>query len=593
MGSGRLLISVYVQLIYWLSLCLVWGLLPLQLFRHEESAEKPDSVQPFDPVPVLLGLALIAARWPTLFLNEPLNPDESWLIAGALGFMHDPVPWRGADLTTSGPLNSYILLVPAALGLEINYITARMVGLSLLTIAVICWYVIAKRIRDKFVAMSVVLPTITFLCFEQNADFLHYSTELLPIALLSVAALMVSSLSKHSDVRFFVAALVLGMVPFAKLQAAPLAVVAFLAIFFFAWRIRGERFSRTVITMGAGGLIAPAAIGVTLLTTATLDDAWRSYILSGLQISVNPMGLRSFVHYVLGNRAFASSIGFLALIAFAGVNLRFLRDQIRGEGRWLIAGSLVYGLATVYAIWKPGNPWGHYLFFGLPAAVFLATAMSAPWHIGSAWQRAWARLRNAVRPFGAMASIVFIFAGAVLGLLLFYLRAPPLALEWVSVQEPDPIAQIIHALLKGDSNIAVWGYMPQYYAMTGTRPTTRDVTTQFQIWEGPEREYYRTRYLADFNKSRPNVFVDATGPGNFTFKYSPPMPVEEFTELNEIIGSTYVLLLDIRQCNTPRTRIFVSRTRLSTLDVETEAIAKASTCLRDNNDLSRLLLLLR
>ena len=79
--------------------------------------------------------------------------------------------------------------------------------------------------------------------------------------------------------------------------------------------------------------------------------------------------------------------------------------------------------------------------------------------------------------------------------------------------------------------------MPQIFcAMTRTRPTTRDVITQFQIWEGPEKHYYRTRYLADFNKSRPNVFVDATGPGNFEFKYSPPTPVEDFTELNEIMA---------------------------------------------------------
>lgn len=593
MPSVGLFTSVYVQLIYRLFLCLFWGLLSWQLFRHEEGAEKPDSVQAFDLVPVLLGLALIAARWPTLFLDEPLNPDESWLIAGALALLHDPVPWRGADLTTSGPLNSYILLLPVALGLKISYPTARLVGLSLLIIAVICWYAFAKRIRGKFVAMSVVLPPVTFLCFVQNTDFLHYSTELLPITLLSVAALMASSLSNNSDVRLFVAALFLGMVPFAKLQAAPLAVVAFLAIFFFAWRIHGERFSKTIITMGVGGLIVPLAIGLTLLTTGTLDDAWRSYILSGLQISANPMGLDSFVHYVIGNRAFAYSIGFLALIACTGVNIRFLRDQIRGEGLWLIAGSLVYGLATVYAICKPGNPWGHYLLLGLPAAVFIATAMFAPWHIGSAWQRLWARLRSGVRPLGAMASIMFILMGAVLGTLLLYWHGPPLALERISVQQPDPIARIIHALLKEDSHFAVWGYMPQYYAMTRTRPTTRDVITQFQIWDGPQKLYYRTRYLADFNKSRPNVLVDATGPGNLEFKYSPPIPVEDFTELNEIIGSTYILLLDIRQCNTPRTRIFISRTRLSKLSVETEAIAKASTCLRDNNDLSQLLLLLQ
>jgi hypothetical protein len=183
--------------------------------------------------------------------------------------------------------------------------------------------------------------------------------------------------------------------------------------------------------------------------------------------------------------------------------------------------------------------------------------------------------------------------GVVFGLLLFDLEGPPSALALTSVQKPDLIAEIISALLKQDSNFAVWGYMPQYYVMTGKRPTTRDVITQWQIWDGPQRQYYRTRYLTDFNRSRPNVFVDATGPGNFSFKFLPAEPIETFKELNEIIHSNYILLLDVKECGTPRTRIFVSSTRLSELNVETEVIAKVSTCLRDTSDLSRLLLLLK
>src|SRR5690242_9859080 len=107
----------YVAPVYWVLLCLCWGLLVWQLFKHEGAADKEDTIEQFDPVPILLALILVAGRWPTLFLNEQLNHDESGLIAGALAFLHDPVPWRGADLTTSGPLNAYVLFVPAMLGL--------------------------------------------------------------------------------------------------------------------------------------------------------------------------------------------------------------------------------------------------------------------------------------------------------------------------------------------------------------------------------------------------------------------------------------------------------------------------------------------
>jgi len=579
--------SAYVQFIYWLVLWICWSLLCLQLFRSDARLETPDTR--FDPVPILLGLALTAARWPTLLLNAPLNPDENVLIGGALRFMHDPVPWRGADLITSGPLNSYVLLIPAALGLDINYGTARTVGLVLLIIAVISWYLCAKQVRDKFVAMSVVFPPITFLCFTQDADFIHYSSELVSVALLSVAALIVSSLSSNSGVRLFIAALILGAVPFAKLQAAPLAIVAFFVIFLFAWRAKGERFSNTMVMMGAGGLTVPVLMAAVLLASGSFDDAWRSYILSELELSAKPMGLYRFARYLFENIAFVCSIGSLLLIAFIGTNRQFLRSQICGEGRWLIAGSIVYGLASVYAIYKPGNPWRHYLFFSLPAAVFFATAMFAPWNLGSTWQRALARLSRSVRSIGSVA----VIAGAAFGLLLFDLHGPFWVLEEVSVPQVYPVAKIMLALLKGDSDFAVWGWMPQYYAMTGKRPTTRDVINQFQIWDSPQKEYYRERYLSDFNNSRPNVFVDATGSGNYTFTYPPPRPIESFPQLYQILHSNYVLFLDIKHCRTPRTRIFVSQARLSDLGREKlEAIAKQPTCLQDSGDLYRLLSLL-
>jgi hypothetical protein len=56
-----------------------------------------------------LGLALVtlfAARWPTLFVRDPLNQDEAQELAQAITALHDPVPWRGFDGNTCGPLNT-------------------------------------------------------------------------------------------------------------------------------------------------------------------------------------------------------------------------------------------------------------------------------------------------------------------------------------------------------------------------------------------------------------------------------------------------------------------------------------------------------
>ena len=62
---------------------------------------------------LLLAGALLAFRWPTLWIPHQQNPDESQLIAGAIALRHDPVFRRSVDGGTAGPLDFYPLL-PAA-----------------------------------------------------------------------------------------------------------------------------------------------------------------------------------------------------------------------------------------------------------------------------------------------------------------------------------------------------------------------------------------------------------------------------------------------------------------------------------------------
>ena len=69
---------------------------------------------------LLVFAVLLAWRWPFLLSADEYNPDESQLIAGALTLPLDPVPWRGVDGFTSGPLNFYPLLIPHLVGLPLD-----------------------------------------------------------------------------------------------------------------------------------------------------------------------------------------------------------------------------------------------------------------------------------------------------------------------------------------------------------------------------------------------------------------------------------------------------------------------------------------
>ncbi len=581
---------MYHHLTYYTILCAFWGLLVWRMAR----IDGPDR-DGIDATPLLIILALIAARWPTLLLNEQINPDESQRIALALLFQHDAVPWRGADPTTGGPLNSYILLIPAAFGLTLDYVTARAVGLILIMVSAVCWYLTVSGLRDRFVACSAVFPAVTFLCFSQHHNYTHYSTEILPMTVLSIAALAVGGLNRGAEWRLFFVGLLLGAVPFTKLQASPLAVAGFLIILLCAWRVRGLPFLRSAATMTLGGLIVPAMFGMTLAATGSLEDAWNSYILNSLSVSTVQLGPLDFVYWVVGYppwknpTSFGLYIVLLGLILLAGTGKDHLRRLAAGPRFWATGGGLAFAAMSVYVVWKPGILFFHYLYLALPAMVVVPALTIAPEGSDTPWDRFWRAVRHRVAGRGMQSAAAFVLIAAAAGALVSAVRPPPEEFERIATQKPDPVVAIIRALAKDDAHFAVWGYMPQYYAITGIRPTTRDAMAQWQVRESALKEYYRARYLRDFEKSRPNVIVDATGPGNFQFKDYRPVPIETFKRLYGIVRTDYVLVATVAQCATPHTRFFVSRRRLAELGVEPESLPIGPACLRNGKDLAELL----
>src|SRR4051812_1663994 len=72
----------------------------------------------------------IFASWlPSILAAHELgNPDESQIIAGTLTLLQDPVPWRSADMSTTGPLNAVPLWVAGKAGLELNFALARIIA---------------------------------------------------------------------------------------------------------------------------------------------------------------------------------------------------------------------------------------------------------------------------------------------------------------------------------------------------------------------------------------------------------------------------------------------------------------------------------
>ena len=102
-----------------------------------------------------------------------------------------------------------------------------------------------------------------------------------------------------------------------------------------------------------------------------------------------------------------------------------------------------------------------------------------------------------------------------------------------------------------------WGWMCRYYVVTGMRQATRSAHSIYEIQYTPQIDYYRARYLADLQRSRPSVFIDTVGPGNFVFEDRASTGHEIFPALADYIGRHYQLVADI-----DNTRIYVRTDQL-------------------------------
>jgi hypothetical protein len=110
----------------------------------------------------------------------------------------------------------------------------------------------------------------------------------------------------------------------------------------------------------------------------------------------------------------------------------------------------------------------------------------------------------------------------------------------------SPIAGRLNAWAKPGDLVAVWGWASELNILTGTVPATRDAQSQRQIEAGPQRDYYRHRYVQDLRANPPRVFADAVGPLRFVFQDRAAQGYESVPELREFVDANYELKDDVQ-----------------------------------------------
>ncbi|MEO7415377.1 MAG: hypothetical protein ABIZ81_18685, partial [Opitutaceae bacterium] len=493
--------------------------------------------------PLLVLAVLFAWRWPFLLSADEYNPDESQLIAGAMTLRFDAIPWRGVDGFTSGPLNFYPLLVPRLLGLPLDYFTARFVGLLLIGGALLaCSRLFSSRFGSPLGELGI-LPALAFFCTVTDADFIHYSSEHLSLFLTALSAwcLLRRSTGGTTTHRWVLGGcFTAGLLPWAKLQSAPLAATLVFAALIAAGRDKtpAREKGRSIFYLLAAAAAPTACMLLVVVTTGQFEHFFRSYILQNFTYVSDGASIRGTVRDLWDTSRMTMHFPVYLITSLFGVAAALLTGSRRDsstqrEPSWRIA--LILLVVSAACILTPRRALLHYVLLSvIPLALLLGLSLGRSGNAVNRRTRVWLGsgmlLFGFLIPFGVRAAqpVPIMFGG-----FLAHWREPRTVL-----------ADIVRLYAGPTSRMAIWGWLPSLYVETGVPQGTRDGNTSWAMMPSPHRQYYLQRFLADLERNAPDLFVDAVGFGSRFYPDRAQAGHESFPALQSYIIDHYQLAAD-------------------------------------------------
>lgn len=468
----------------------------------------------------VLAIALPVWRlWPLLY-NGELNVDESQVLAQAMRFGIDPVPWRSVVGGSSGPLNTWIVMWAPLFGLPYSYLPARITSLACILVTLHATASTAGRICSKRLSLLLTLPAATLMLTTFNPDFLHLSSEMLPSAMLAcLVALVWKRRSPPPAWHSFAIGVVAGALPFTKLQVAPAAVVLFgYAAASLVWRRGLTASTADMFRLLCGGVMVPTLILGPVVAAGAWVDFTTFYLRYGATyntariLDVTPWRL-----VIAGSREFSAFWIPLTLGLTTGALWNWLRQHRQGLFPF-VALLPIFGYAALMLLvttWtRMGLP--HYLILLLGPFTLTCAAVA---RLGTAGDRMRGRTVVAVVAITLLIQVAMFLSEAF--------RKPRMLSHWGIAGHA--VADEARRLSATGDTLFVWGWAPKFHVMSGLPPATRFAVNTTPVGEGPAAALYTRRTMEDLANSTPRVILDAT---------------DEFTAVNPMKGlaATYLSL---------------------------------------------------
>jgi hypothetical protein len=504
---------------------------------------------------VFLSLTvLVVLRLPTFFLNAPLNPDEAQFLASAIKFRGNINTWLSVDMGSSGPLNCFPLMWPFLFGHDTGFAVARITATFLISATwFFFWTTLASA--PTFVRIWASACLILFMGGVQIPDFIHYSSELVPSFLLmgAMAVAMVAVERQPRLPRICIAGLCVGLVPFAKLQAALIAATLGVILLWLVMRQATQPYRSALLLISCACLPAVVLL-LPLAMDGGLHDFWISYIVVGTYYvrfsgwetmessGVWPAQLRA-LRYILSGKLIGGYVATFAGAASLAIAVLPIREMVRSAParRMLLkhpdavrtAIVFVVLLASVCSVMAAARPFPHYaVLFIWPLTLLAGLA----WSLANSWPAPGEAGRwHPAKIVGALS----IFCVGGLALHEAKLDYDP---EVTGAESVFAAGRLLVSPAAGRGRVLVWGWMPQWYVWPGWMPATRDIVTFYQTSPTPARRYFRGRMMADLRDNPPDYIIDAVAPGSFGLIDPEKDGLATFPDLAAFVANDYVLL---------------------------------------------------
>jgi hypothetical protein len=461
-------------------------------------------------VGVCLGFFLIS-RVPAMQCPFQLNVDEGQMLAQAMRYGQDLTPWRSVDGETGGPILSWFLLLGHGMGLPFNFRTEHALAALCLMGTLLATFAAARRLIGEESALIGLGAGSLWLALIPDEDFSHYSSELVPDLFIALALAVLAGAARQSWTarRMLLVGLLLGLVPWAKLQAVPVALV--LGLWALAGVFRdgpgpGQRWRHAGVLL-IGALLPSACLLAWVAQAGAWDQFWHSYILANLSRAAakswgaQATNLLRLLLFQEGSPWFLGA-ALLALGAFC----------LRGRAGWRAVprGTTVLALlllaAAIFAVLRPVITYSHYEQLCLVPLVLLV-ACCARVLIGDGSAAAnprrrvgWIILAVGLLPLPA-AYFWYNDGWRILGETWHYDQSR-------AFQAQAFVDSTVRHFAPGAESLAVWGWTPYLYVDLGIPPGTRDAGYASMTDGNPSEDFIRAAFLRDLEKSSPQFIVD-------------------------------------------------------------------------------------